>query len=291
MKHWIIKIGMAVIIVSLLALAGSCNPFNPLAAAGFGDLKIYWVTSDPTIYRANVDGSNREQILYDGALTDFQAITVDKNNDIVFWSDQGFIYRMNLDGSGREVLRSSTASSLALDSDADLLYFATGSDIWRMNLDGSSEERIRQGSVAITDLALDLAKDKIYWSEDSQIAVSPISSNVNSTFSYLFSPDRATTVSSFTIDISAEKLYWSESSDLYKSDLSGSNIDVVKSFLSYPFSGIAIDPIERVLYWSEDTSAASGTFVRSMRVDGTNQNDIYSFPTEHANDVFLDLWP
>ena len=61
MKHWIGKISLAIVVVGVLALAVSCNPFDPLAAAGLGDLKIYWVSED-AVYRSNLDGSNIEII-------------------------------------------------------------------------------------------------------------------------------------------------------------------------------------------------------------------------------------
>ena len=129
MKHWIIKTSLAVVVVGLLVLAGSCNPFNPLAAAGFGDLKIYWVARD-TLNKASLDGSGIQTIFTDpDSGAEYRGIALDKTNDKIYWSATGpttqKIYRSALDGSeNMTILTGLQAQSLELDVAGEKLYFS-----------------------------------------------------------------------------------------------------------------------------------------------------------------------
>ena len=137
--------------------------------------KLYWADSGTdTIRRANLDGSNIQDIVTTGLRTP-TGIAVDLKWQKVYWIDSGTdtIRRANLDGSniqdiltnGKSGLR--TPTGIAVDMTEDKLYWIdSGTDtIQRANLDGSHIEDIVTGLRTPTDIAVDPEADKVYWAD------------------------------------------------------------------------------------------------------------------------------
>lgn len=72
-------------------------------ALDIDDRKIYWVGDGERVYRVNLDGTNREELLYSYSL----AATFDSNTRKIYWidnADRQVLRQANPDGSGSEGL-------------------------------------------------------------------------------------------------------------------------------------------------------------------------------------------
>jgi hypothetical protein len=111
------------------------------------DEKIYWV--DPNnIRRANLDGTNVETILSQGAFPGFspRQLAIDFDDGQLYWTN-GLtqIWRSNLDGTNPQQVLSglNSALSIAVDSPADKVYWSSGGNqIRRSNTSGTGVETV-----------------------------------------------------------------------------------------------------------------------------------------------------
>lgn len=135
--------------------------------------KIYWSQlGTRTIQRANLDGSNVEDII---TLDGFNpnGIALDQGAGKIYWSRSFFgrgsgIQRANLDGSQVEdvvLLEELGVAGIALDPVDGKVYWVDRrlGQIERVDIDGSSRERIVTAEKG-ADIALDLSSRKMYWS-------------------------------------------------------------------------------------------------------------------------------
>ena len=154
------------------------RPFGVAVDATNG--KIYWSTWNPgKILRANLNGTNVEDFVT--GLGDPEDIDLDISAGKIYWTDTGTnkIQRANLDGSNLEDLVTAGLShslGLALDTAGGKMYW-TNTSFWpgpwpgldkiqRANLDGSNvEDLVTTGLVLATGIAVDVARDKIYWTD------------------------------------------------------------------------------------------------------------------------------
>ena len=139
--------------------------------------KIYWTDQkwDPftgivrgsTIQRANLNGSNVQDIVTD--LGTAEGIAVSASTGKVYWTDSETdkIQRADLNGSNIEDLVSDVrmANDIALDAAGDKMYWADyeGKHISRANLNGSNVETLVTGLAGPSGIVLDIARRKIYW--------------------------------------------------------------------------------------------------------------------------------
>lgn len=113
--------------------------------------KVYFSDNHNTvlkIFRANLDGSNREDVL-----TGIKAISIAldvETGKIYFTTDDDWsVKRANTDGTGLETLHTSTTGTpngITLDLDSGKIYFtdhhSSVEKIQRMNLDGTNLEDV-----------------------------------------------------------------------------------------------------------------------------------------------------
>ena len=134
--------------------------------------RIYWTGFDIQLQRANVDGSNIENLVSTVAFP--VGIALDLGGGKIYWTDVGTtdwgtskIQRANLDGSNIETLVSEldNPGGIALDVEKGKVYWTDrGTDkIQRANLDGSNVETLVSGVRGPEDIALDGDGGKIYW--------------------------------------------------------------------------------------------------------------------------------
>lgn len=116
--------------------------------------KVYFSDNHNTvlkIFRANLDGSNREDVL-----TGVKAISIalDVENGKIYFTteDDWSVKRANTNGSGLETLHTSTTGTpngITLDLDSSKIYFtdhhSSVEKIQRMNLDGTNLEDVLTG--------------------------------------------------------------------------------------------------------------------------------------------------
>ena len=151
--------------------------------------KMYWTRrgggTDDSIHRANLDGSNNQAILTNGAPLRFDTplgIAVDPAGGKIYWSSQSrrSIFRADLDGTSPEAIEGRDAGNdvlgnpeyVALDVAAGKIYWADRGNavIQRTKMDGTGvlETLVDFGSgglIAPIGLVLDLDGGRMYWTD------------------------------------------------------------------------------------------------------------------------------
>ena len=140
--------------------------------------KMYWADeSTAKIQRANLDGSNVEDIISSGLQSPY-AVAIDPDANKIYWTDIGSnkIQRANLDGSDIEDIATGGASGdgpqgIALDLVAKRIYWAdqTNGKIKRADLQNvpvANFELLFEGGSSLQGIALDVAEGKMYWQEE-----------------------------------------------------------------------------------------------------------------------------
>ena len=164
---------------ALLILTYLTNSADPSLPAGIGEPvtpvreipKMYWTAEDPPrIQRANLDGSNIEDLVTTGLIHPRGlALDLAGGKIVLGWTGAtARLQRANLDGSQVEDLVTTGLShplSLALDAAAGKVYWLDHKTdkIQRANLDGSQVEDLVATERQPEGLALDVAAGKMYW--------------------------------------------------------------------------------------------------------------------------------
>ncbi len=128
------------------------------------------------IMRANLDGTNRVELVGKRDPSIFPiGIDLDLQAGKMYWTtrDGGDLHRANLDGTVQEDLNPAGSRdpcmfpSVAVDTVNDRLYYADAihGHIHRSNLDGTGEVVLVTGAEFPQDIALDVAGDRMYWTE------------------------------------------------------------------------------------------------------------------------------
>ena len=140
--------------------------------------KMYWTDyNNGKIQRANVDGSNVEDVIAGVGLVHPQGIAFDPVDNKLYWtSDEsvayasdGKIWRANVDGSSIEELVTGLRYSegIAIAHSQGKMYWTQimPAKIRRANLDGSAVEDIAIVPDYPYGIALDPAAGKMYWTD------------------------------------------------------------------------------------------------------------------------------
>jgi hypothetical protein len=129
---------------------------------------LYGVTRN-TVFRANLDGSNRTNLVASpGPLS--ADIELDLVNDRIYWSAGNSVWRSNLDGSSPEMLplgAFGTTEGIALDLSGGKIYLTQAGQIAVANLDGTDAATfvtLAAGSQPF-DIELDPLNNMLYWNE------------------------------------------------------------------------------------------------------------------------------
>ena len=255
--------------------------------------KIYWANSgeNDTIWRANLDGSNREGISSTSrgafALIPSQApagttstpavrTTTQVHVDAVdrppmYWIDTqaGTLHRL-VDAEVENLVPSvRNATSLTLDVANDTLYWteATSNTTGRIrsaNLNGTNAQLVKELTSLPLDITFNPADSKLYltngWGKMQRL-------NVDGSG---FQPNLITdleTPLNIIVDVANEKLYWTEATgntgSIRSANLDGTNVQLVKNLTSVPLD-MSFDAFNATLYWTN----ASGA-VQRINVDGS----------------------
>ncbi|MCO6438687.1 MAG: hypothetical protein J5J06_16460 [Phycisphaerae bacterium] len=129
---------------------------------------VYW-TDGGDIKRAYLDGSTAETLV-SGLPGNLHDIALDLIGGKMYWSDGGGdIQRANLDGSQVELVLDFVEGSgpgwIDLDVCAGQLYFTHAGEVRRVNFDGMGIALLVTGLVAERDVALDIHRGKLYWTD------------------------------------------------------------------------------------------------------------------------------
>lgn len=263
----------------------------PCISHAQGSPKIYWAESD-TIKRANLDGSNVENVLTNDDL--IRDIALDIQNRKMCWIGwEHSIKRANLDGTEVETIynpqalnadkveRIHSPVTIALDTSAKKIYWGNMGPPWgmtRADFDGANIEDIRilpvdgglfDISVDAEDIQLDLKTGKVYFQDSLNDNIARV--NLDGT-NYEELPMSMIHHDKLVLDLDNQKMYWTKiaSGIIRTASLDGKNVNTFLSDLNRP-THIAIDVHSNKIYWV-DTDGKSK--IRQANLDGSNVTDI-----------------
>ncbi len=251
---------------------------------------LYWTESRSGIHRANLDGSDVQQLVERDAV----ALAIDVSADTMYWSETEGLMRSNLDGTDIERIQRTPGaySDIALDVDAGKIYLAFTSDcpgcgsLRRMNLDGTGLEVVVRAVRWIEVTAVDPGTDTLCWSDwifgsDFRWFPQVVCSNLDATEEPVFITDAY--VRGIALD-GAGKIYWIERDRIGRANVDGSNAEDLVTGLVGERGDIALDPRAGEMYW------LAGGLLQRATLDGS---DIVELVTgvETAVSLALDLTP
>ncbi len=267
----------------------------PVAGGQENGNKMYWTDYKANkILRADRDGSNVEELVDTGSI-DPGGIALDLIEGKMYWVGAtsryaGKIQRANLDGSEVEDVLTDLGEivGIALDPLNARVYWSRG-DVWsdgiyRANMDGSNVEKLLWATGTL-GIALDLAGDKMYWTDFGRNSIfrgSLEASDIeNLVTSGLDGP------AEIDLDLGERKMYWCDArtTKIQRADLDGSNVeDLITTGLVWPV-GIALDPRAGKMYW---TDADAGKIQRA-NLDGSDVEDLVTSGLQYAYGIALDV--
>ena len=225
----------------LQILVDGLNPGTRGIALDVTSGKMYWTDVSGKIQRANLDGSDVEDVIT--GLSEPSAIALDVAAGKMYWTVFGDgprkIQRANLDGSNVENLVTGLvgSSGIALDVAAGKMYWTDLFRIQRANLDGSNVENLVTGSF-FSAIALDVSNNKMYWSKTVGAAniqrANLDGSKVEDLVTGLDAP------LGLALDVAGGKMYWTDlnADKIQRANLDGSNLETL--FTDQNASGIAL---------------------------------------------------
>ena len=245
-----------------------------------GTSKLYWTDwGADKIQRADLDGSNVEDLVSDAGLDGPDGLALDQSGGKIYWTNVGSnkIQRADLDGANVEDLITSGLSvpyGLALDVSGGKMYWTNRqtSKIQRADLDGTSIEDLLTlpGLAFPGELALDVSAGKMYWTNPGMDKIQRADldgSNVEDLVtSGLNSP------TGLALDLSGGKIYWTDrgTHKVQRANPDGSNVeDLVASGLSTP-TGLALDVSGGKMYWTD----VDGDKIQRANLDGSSVEDL-----------------
>lgn len=262
--------------VLLLNLAPLFLVFAPASAGN-----LFWTESSSGIHRANLDGSDVQQLV-EGSTW---ALAIDVSADTMYWSEVLGLMRSSLDGTDIDMIQRSRGAyqDIALDVDAEKIYLAFGSDcpgcgsLRRMNFDATGLEHLVRAVGTITEIAVDPGTDTLCWSDNGQV----LCSNLDATEEPVIVTDA--NVRGIALD-GAGKIYWIESDRIRRANVDGSNPEDLVTGLVGERGDIALDPWAGEMYW------LAGGLLQRANLDGS---DIVELVTGLASpsSLALDLTP
>ena len=241
--------------------------------------KVYW-TEEGKIRRANLDGSNRQDIVIglgtpDGIFlqtTPVEILIRESQRPPMYWVNAGVGTLQSLTGSSVDHLLPNVqnATSVAVDMAGGKVYWAEQTSdrsgrIRRANLNGSNVQLVQELTSVPRRLALDTANGKLYltnsWGKVQQM-------NLDGSD---FQPDLIANLESprgIAVDAAGGKVYWTEqtsdrSGQIRRADLNGSNVQLVRDLTSVP-QGLALDTTNGKLYLTNSWGK-----VQQMNLDGS----------------------
>jgi hypothetical protein len=216
--------------------------------------------------------------------------------EMLYFTDPGFgdqVSRINLDGTGLQNIIDFPdivdPRALEIDPINGKAYYSSGSVLQRVNFDGTSQQSLgASGGSVPTDIALDVAGDKMYWSVDGTAGIKraaldgsgPVTLVSQSLLNSLVGVDpsvRADEVSGIALDITGGRIYWANDRHLNSMPIGGvvAGSDAVHQF---ELSGmgdltkIKLDLVNGFVYWTNNTASA----VQRAGLTGAGQTTLVS---------------
>ena len=283
---------------------------------GQGAKKMYW-SEIGTIRRANLDGSNIEDVISDDGVRD---ITLDLQEQRLYYiNGRHCIKRVNLDGTEVETVYDPQALdaekvnlihspiTITIDTSARKIYWGNISPPWRMtrsDLDGTNiqdikilalDNRFPPITVDAEDIEIDVKAGKIYFQDSLNDNIARV--NLDGT-EYEILPWNTPYHDKIALDVINQRLYWTSyvGSRISRVALDERNVETLLSDLIDP-TYIALDIRSNNIYWVERNNIAEKSKIHRANLDGTNVTHIltgnyyfssFALDTEGVYDVSPD---
>ncbi len=265
--------------------------------------RIFWLEEDDTfapggvlLRRANGDGSGVQDLVDVRATGPAEHITLNLEEDRLYWTSPGRIGRVNADGTGAEHLvgtdglgGSAVLGEIAVDPTAGKMYWANalGNSIQRANLDGSDVEDVVTDVVDPIAVAVDDAEGKVYWGGSTAAGGFLQRANVDGSDVEELVTDGVWLPQSIALDVSEGKMYWSDlvGNDIRRANLDGSDAEDLVSDVDNP-DALALDLDAGVMYWADRGIGSQGPTVQRANLDGS---DLQVVASGDADGMILDV--
>jgi hypothetical protein len=235
-----------------------------LVLTGTGLGRMYWINiPDATVYDANIDGSNPQQI----ASSQDQLYEIATDGSHIYWTDAaGTIYEANTDGSNQHVIVSGQDFPTGITVSGGQIYWANGGDgtIWAANLDGTNPQTLVTGQVEPLSIAVD--SSHIYWAT-LNAGGSIWEANLDGSNAHVIVANQS---SPHGLAVYGNQLFIASVQDetIYKANLDGTNPQpVVKQLSGLTAMAVAYGRV----YW-----AGSQASLQEVNIDSTNLQTVMS---------------
>jgi len=190
--------------------------------------KLYYRLSGTAFQRANLDGSNRENI----PTPSLGIFTLNVESRKLYWINPGdTLNRSELNGAGVESHTYPSCCLFTLEALGDEVFFGggltMGKGIWRADADGSNEQYVHQ-SGAPMDLAHDPVENKLYLATiDAIVRLNPDGTGFEEIVWLPAWQQLNSGPEQVVVDSKARKLYWADRTAkvIQRSNLDGSNVE------------------------------------------------------------------
>lgn len=230
---------------------------------------MYWIDSkSKTLYRFT-DGEV-EAIL--PSVQNATSLAVDVENEKLYWTEKtsnttGKIRCANLDSTNVQLVKDLTSvpHGIVLDTVNGKIYLTNSwGKVQRLNLDGSNfQPNLITGLDMPKNLTLDVSGGKVYWTEMSgRVRRANLDgSNVQDIATGLGTP--------MGLVVFDDTVYWTEMTGenqgkVQRVNLGGTATEMLLTLTSIP-RGIALDPMENKLYWTNSLGK-----IQRANLDGSN---------------------
>ena len=277
------KITASLFAMAWLVFVGQGTSYSqPPIAEG----KIYWTNRVKGIQRANLDGSQVEQLIESDVRRPAE-IALDLLRGKIYWTDLWNIYCSDLDGSNLKDFNAgweaTGVTNIALDVFGGKIYWISDlpeSDypyghVGRANLDGSNSEILHEW-LLVGDIALDLVRGNVYYLDSGLAPDQIIRSDLSQSFDDFRIPPTPSLdyLGAMALDVDGGRAYWTNLSTktILRADLNGENIEEILTVSDgYP-EEIALDVDRGKVYW---TNPATQTIQRAD-LDGSNVEILFN---------------
>ena len=240
------------------------SPIEPADRSSSADLqpegKVYWADSKKGIFRSNLDGSNLESI----HIPDWRRPEAIRPSTMALDMSRGKVYWMDSEGPDPFV-----SESWVDWSDGNLR---------RADLDGSNVEEV---DFSAQNFVLDVTRNEMYFADlypgydhPPLGGIGRINLDGRTEDNYYIDLHQID-LTDVALDLEGGKIYWTNAFDdtIYRADLEITTAEPLITDLYYP-SEIALDLIERKVYWVEWNRDGDGWIIRRANIDNPQIADL-----------------
>ena len=225
-------------------------------------------------YTVIVDRGYGEPASVTGTLT----VTAEERPDRcehLYWGDArtNSLKRSDLDGEQRQIVAPFIVSGIAIDSENQKIYFTKdqSKQVLRSNFDGSNQEVLVPAlPYQPRSITLDKVNNLMYWTRGGGNGAI-IRARLDGTNMEPVISDGLSSPEAISVDPVEEKLYWTELHGIRRANQDGSQIEDVLTDQGH-FHGLALDTVNRKIYWSEET--VWGNRIRRADFEGAGVEDV-----------------